>query len=147
MRKSLRSGLVLCIGLLAAIGRSEGRAQAAAGITIQKDVMVGAKHCDQVSWTDANGKARSVWLVRGDGHTVGLTIDWVISQGRNDVLWAVSYDAMGQGSFDWDARGPYFQFDWDGDGHFYDAAISGIKWGDKYRFRTTTYSGATSDWD
>lgn len=225
--KTTRGAILLAMALLGLGGPSPLRAQAApATLTIQKNQVLGTKHCDVVSWTDANGKARTVWLVRadgdpgysggyidqysyyidntlktgktdngqefvgglgcavnhhssassskanstgattgfilegtnhavwrfhstysGDGHTVGLTIDWVISQGRNDVLWSVSYDATGQTSFDWDARGPYFQFDWDGDGHFYDAQISGIKWGDKYKFRTTNYTAATSDWD
>jgi MYXO-CTERM domain-containing protein len=215
------------MALMAAAGRSEGRAQAAAGLAIQKNVAVGTKRCDIVTWTDANGKQRSVSLVRadgdhagyvggyierytyyidntlktavadatqefvsglgcavnhhssasssksnssnattgfvleganhclwrfhstysGDGSTVGLTIDWVISQGRNDVLWAVSYDCTGQAAFNWDARGPYFQFDWDGDGHFYDGSISGIRWGDHYRFHTTTYAANNSAWD
>ncbi len=228
MGKTIRGIIITGAALLAVSGEGALRAQTApAGMTIQKNVAVGTKHCDVVTWTDANGKQRSVSLARADGDpgysggyierysyyidntlktgrsdegqafvsglgcavnhhssassskanstgattgflfegsnhcvwrfttptytgagkTVKLTIDWVISQGRNDVLWSVSYDTTGQTGVSWDARGPYFQFDWDGDGHFYDGAISGIKWGDKYKFRTTTYTGATSDWD
>ncbi|MBI3857334.1 MAG: hypothetical protein HY293_16730 [Planctomycetes bacterium] len=202
--------------------------QSPPGLTIQKNVAVGTKKCDVVSWTDANGKPRSVAFVRADGdhakfsggyiqrytysvdgalrtgfawdagqenvsglgcavnhhkgastskansteattafvfeganhcqlrfhskysgagQTVGLTIDWFVSQGRNDVLWAVSYDCTGCPTFNWDARGPYFQFDWDGDGKFYEGPISGIRWGDHYKFKTTTFSGTSSAWD
>lgn len=227
MGKTIRWGVLLAMVLGSAAGRSEGLAQAGPGLTIQKDVAVGTKRCDLVTWTDANGRPRSVALVRadgdpgysggyvqrytyyvdstlktglawdaaqpgvsglgvavnhhtgastskanstnattgfvfegpnhclwrfqsaysGDGSTVGLTIDWFISNGRNDLLWAVSYDATGQPTFNWDARGPYFQFDWDGDGQFYNGAISGIRWGDHYRFRTTTYAANNSSWD
>jgi len=224
--RSLQAGLWVVVIAVIVPGRSNAAPAQAAGITVAQNVALGGKHCDQVTWTDANGKARSIWLVRadgdpgysggyidqytyyidgaqktgksdatqpgvaglgcavnhhssasvskanssgastgivfqgpnhllwrfhstysGDGSTVGLTIDWLITQGRNDVLWAVSYDATGQATFNWDARGPYFQFDWDGDGHFYDGAISGIRWGDKYKFKTTSYSGTTSAWD
>lgn len=228
MGKTIRGALVLALALAVGVRTSEGRAQAAPGLTIQKNVTVGTKKCDVVTWTDGNGKPRSVSFVRadgdhagysggyiqqytyyidnalktgvawdaaqefvsglgcavnhhssasssksnstnattgfvfeganhclwrfhstysGDGSTVGLTIDWFISNGRNDVLWAVSYDATGQPAFNWDARGPYFQFDWDGDGHFYDGAVSGIKWGDHYRFYTTTYAANNSSWN
>jgi MYXO-CTERM domain-containing protein len=214
--------------LLLLVAARPGSAQSAPpAISIQKNVSVDGKMCDVVTWTDANGRPRTVSLVRaggdvggysggyvqrysyyvdgaqktgradetqpgvsglgcavnhhsgastskanstgattafvfeganhclwrfrstysGDGHTVGLTLDWLISNGRNDLLWAVSYDATGQSSFDWDARGPYFQFDWDGDGQFYNGAISGIRWGDRYRFRTTSYNGVNSSWD
>ena len=233
MGKKIRGILYGILGFLALTGGQLARAQGApSGLTIQKNVAVGTKHCDVVSWTDANGKPRSVSLVRADGDpghsggyieqysyyidntqktgksdesqpnvsglgcavnhhsgassskdnstgattgfvfeganhcvwrfstpaysgagtaagstvSVKLCIDWVISSGRNDVLWSVSYDSTGA-ACSWDARGPYFQFDWDGDGHFYDGQISGITWGDKYKFRTTNYTGATSDWD
>ncbi|HZE99030.1 MAG TPA: hypothetical protein VE981_18640 [Planctomycetota bacterium] len=233
MGKTIRGIILSMLGVLVGSG-GVARAQATpAGLTIQKDVVVatqvGDKHCDQVTWTDANGKPRSVWLVRargdhapyvggyiekytyyvdntlktgaavndgleaysglgcavnhhdngasssktnstgattgfileganhavwrfhstysGKGGTVGLTIDWTISNGRSDVLWSVSFDSTGQSGISWDSRGPYFQFDWDNTGTFYRDPISGIKWGDKYRFRTTTYSGLTSDWD
>ena len=224
----VRTGLLVSLILGAAIDRSEARAQAGPGLTIQKNVAVGTKKCDVVTWTDANGKPRSVAFVRADGDhakfvggyvqrytyyvgdalktglawdagqenvsglgcavnhhktastskanstdattgfvfeganhclwrfrskysgpgtTLGLTIDWFISQGRNDILWSVSYDSTGQPTFNWDARGPYFQFDWDGDGKFYEGPISGIRWGDHYKFKTTTFGGAGSAWD
>jgi hypothetical protein len=228
MTRWIRLLLFLGVVLPSLFNLSEGQVQPAVGLTIQKSVAVGTKKCDVVTWTDANGKQRSVSFVRADGdhakfqggyvqrytyyvgetmktglawdasqenvsglgcavnhhkgasssksdstdattgfvfeganhclwrfrskfsgagQTVGLTIDWLISQGRNDVLWAVSYDCTGNPTFNWDARGPYFQFDWDGDGKFYEGPISGIRWGDHYKFRTTTFSGAASAWD
>jgi hypothetical protein len=101
------------------------------------------------------GAGHAVWrysgTMTGGANSAGLVIDWLVQDGRNDVLWAVSYDtSSAAGNFDWDARGPYFQFDWDGDGQFYNGTISGIRWGDRYRFRTTSYNptnGAASAWD
>lgn len=194
--------------------------------------VVNGKTCDVVSWTDANGKARSVALVRANGDVgsykggyierytyfigdtqktgvsnegqafvsglgcvvnhygstaasskasttgattafllqganhciwrfsgaynpggnVGLKLDYLIREGVNDIIWAVSFDSSGvaNNAVNADARGPYVQWDWDGDNHFYDGAIAGIRWGDKYRFRTVNYvygnPGATT-WD
>jgi len=99
------------------------------------------------------GKSHCLWRFRSDysgvGKTIGLVIDWMVADGRSEVLWAVSYDCgrLKDGEISWDARGPYFQFDWDGDGKFYDAPISGIRWGDKYRFKTTQYAREKSAWD
>jgi len=205
-------------------------ASAAHAIVVQKGVEVNGKKCDVVTWTDREGRERSIALVRADGDTkgfsggyieeysyfagdqkktgrawnqaqaevsglgvvvnhhkafssskahsagartefvlegkshclwrfrsemsgmgkaVGLTVDWVIADGRSEILWSVSYDCskLKDGEISWDARGPYFQFDWDGDGKFYDAPISGIRWGDKYRFKTTQYAREKSAWD
>lgn len=102
-------------------------------------VFVGASHC--------------LWRFRSDfagqGKTVGLVIDWFISEGRKDILWSVSYDCrkLKDKEINWDARGPYFQFDWDGDGKFFGAAISGIRFGDRYHFKTVNYDGEKSSWD
>jgi hypothetical protein len=197
-------------------------------LTIQREVKVGQKTCDIVTWTDSDGKERSVALVRADGDgkfsggyveqytffhgdakktarsdntmpnvsgmgcavnhhkgastskadsanaktefvfagpshclwrfrsdysgqgkTVGLVIDWFIADGRKDILWSVSYDCskLKDKEINWDARGPYFQFDWDGDGQFFGAKISGIRWGDRYHFKTVKYDGDKSSWD
>jgi hypothetical protein len=207
-----------------------GLASLAQAITVRKNVDVNGKKCDVVTWTDREGKERSIALVRSDGDTkgfsggyveeysyfagdrkvvakawnqaqaevsglgvavnhhkgassskanstgarteflvegkshvlwrfrsemngmgksLGLVIDWMVSDGKSEILWSVSYDMskLKDGEINWDARGPYFQFDWDGDGRFYDAPISGIRWGDKYRFKTTPYDRAKSGWD
>ena len=91
------------------------------------------------------GENHCLWRFKGDspakGKTIGITLDYFISEGKNEILWASSYDssALKDGEATWDARGPYVQFDWDGDGHFYDGKISGIRWGDKFKFKTVNY--------
>jgi hypothetical protein len=102
-------------------------------------VFAGASHC--------------LWRFRSDysgmGKTIGLVIDWFIADGRSDILWSVSYDCskLADKEISWDARGPYFQFDWDGDGKFFGTTISGIRWGDRYKFKTVNYDKAKSSWD
>ncbi|MCW8133021.1 MAG: hypothetical protein KIS92_21920 [Planctomycetota bacterium] len=103
------------------------------------------------------GERHCVWRFKGgcggaNGKTVGLTIDYAISEGRKGVLWSVSYDCskLDDGEIGWDARGPYVQFDWDHDGRFYDGKISGIRWGDRYKFKTVNYvfgQPAECTWD
>lgn len=91
------------------------------------------------------GDNHCLWRFKGDspakGKTIGITLDYFVCEGRNEVLWASSYDssALKDGEAIWDSRGPYVQFDWDGDGHFYDGKISGIRWGDCFKFKTVNY--------
>lgn len=105
------------------------------------------------------GASHAVWrfksLLHGpagkDNHdcAVGLVIDYAVADGRSDVLWSVSYDTskFKDKEIGWDARGPYFQFDWDGDGKFFGTKVSGIRWGDKYHFKTVQMDGKKSSWD
>lgn len=104
-------------------------------------ILQGANHC--------------IWRFSGTyspGAAIGLKLDYVISEGVNDIVWAVSFDSSGvaNNAVNADARGPYVQWDWDNDGNFYNGPIAGIRWGDKYRFRTVNYvfnSPATTTWD
>ena len=70
-----------------------------------------------------------------------VTIDWVFSTGRDDPLWAVTWDLSGVpvNRLEDDARGPYGQLRIDGaasDGAR--AQIAGVAWGDYYRFASST---------
>ncbi len=231
VRSSIPASIFLALMLMAADRSAEAMSYSSE--------IVNGKTCDAVAWTDANGNARKVWLVRATGDTggyvggyierysyfvggtqvtgqsdgtqpgvsglgcavdhhssysaskanttgastaflvqgashciwrfqgsmsgaggsAGLKIDYTIGEGRDDVLWSVSYDcsALAADTLQWDARGPYVQFDWNGDGKFYDwsysaatPAISGVRWGDRFKFQTSSYvwgSPTTTTWD
>lgn len=104
------------------------------------------------------GASHCIWRFKGDmsgpnkdkgTSKVPVVIDYAIADGRNDVLWSVSYDCskLADGEVSWDARGPYVQFDWDGDGKFFGTKVSGIRWGDKFHFKTVVMNGPKSSWD
>jgi Dockerin type I domain/Fibronectin type III domain/Putative Ig domain len=79
---------------------------------------------------------------------VPVTIDWVFSTGRDNPLWAVTYDvdliaapghqpAPANTYFD-DSRAPYGELNIDGDGS---TDLNGVAWGDFYKFTTTNAAG------
>jgi hypothetical protein len=74
---------------------------------------------------------------------VPVTIDWIFSTGRDNPVWAVTYDVdlisadggvtvVGPDMYYDDSRGPYGELNIDGDGFSYD--INGTSWGDRYKF-------------
>ena len=70
-----------------------------------------------------------------------VTIEWVISNGRDDPLWSITYDLSGVpvNRLADDSRAPYGQLRIDGaasDGAR--AQIAGVAWGDYYRFGSST---------
>jgi len=70
-----------------------------------------------------------------------VTIDWMFSTGRDNPLWAVTWDmnAIAVDTLLDDARGPYGELLFDGaasEGAH--SQISGVAWGDRYKFTTTT---------
>jgi hypothetical protein len=77
---------------------------------------------------------------------VPVTIDWIFSTGRDNPLWAITYDISAATKSDAtaitadflfdDSRAPYGELNIDGDGFTYD--ISGVAWGDFYKFTSTT---------
>lgn len=69
--------------------------------------------------------------------TVPVTIDWVFSTGRDNPLWALTWDLSGVpvNTFWDDSRAPYGELNIDGTGA---ADIDGVAWGDRYRFTSTT---------
>ncbi|MBO9664182.1 hypothetical protein [Dokdonella sp.] len=74
-------------------------------------------------------------------YDVPVTIDWVFSTGRDDPLWAVTWDLSGVpvNRLEDDSRAPYGQLRIDGAAN--DAAratIGGVAWGDYYRFASST---------
>lgn len=74
-------------------------------------------------------------------YNLPVTIDWVISSGRDDPLWSITYDlsAVPVNRLSDDSRAPYGQLRIDGaanDGAR--AQIAGVAWGDYYRFASST---------
>ena len=88
---------------------------------------------------------------------VPVTIDWIFSTGRDNPVWAITYDISAATKsdntpiaadflFD-DSRAPYGELNIDGDGFSHD--IDGTAWGDEYRFTTTSTPvtlGSTWTW-
>lgn len=88
----------------------------------------------------------------GTARTVQMpvTIDWLITTGRDHPLWTISYDLTGAPSsvlFD-DSRAPYGDMAFDGNGANPDT-IMGVAWGDHYAFTSTGPNPVSffSPWD
>ncbi|MEO6326590.1 MAG: hypothetical protein ABIT01_10365 [Thermoanaerobaculia bacterium] len=69
--------------------------------------------------------------------TIPVTIDWVFSTGRDNPLWAITYDMSGitANVLDDDSRAPYGELNIDGQGA---QDIDGVAWGDRYKFTSTS---------
>lgn len=73
----------------------------------------------------------------GASASVPVTIDWTFSTGRDNPLWAITYDMSALPAnflFD-DSRAPYGELAIDGVGA---SNISGVAWGDRWQFTSTT---------
>jgi hypothetical protein len=70
-----------------------------------------------------------------DGHQVAVTIQWFFHTGHDHPLWSITYDASSApaNAISADIRSPYGDLGWDGDAG---ADVSGVSWGDHYRFET-----------
>lgn len=82
------------------------------------------------------------------GHDVPVTQHWFFATGRTNPVLATTYDMtdIPAGALVADIRTPYGDLAWDGDGS--DAVISGVGWGDRRKFRTTSAPlTANSSWD
>ena len=78
---------------------------------------------------------------------VDTTIDWLFTTGRDNPVWAVTFDSSpsGANSNSADTRAPYGDLQWDGGAN---ADVDGVGWGDHYKFRTTTTPATLqSGWD
>jgi len=81
-----------------------------------------------------------------------VTIDWVFSTGRDNPLWAVTWDMSGVGApniLNDDSRAPYGELMFDGAADaFHQSVVAGVGWGDGYKFLSTTNPVMFgSDWD
>ena len=74
-------------------------------------------------------------------YNVPLTIEWMFASGRNDPLWAVTWDLSGVpvDRLEDDSRAPYGEMLFDGAAsEAAHSVIAGVGWGDRHRFMTTT---------
>lgn len=73
----------------------------------------------------------------GATKSVPVTIDWTFSTGRDNPLWSITYDmsALPANYLVDDSRAPYGELNIDGNGA---TDISGVGWGDRWQFKSTT---------
>jgi hypothetical protein len=75
------------------------------------------------------------WSIPISGIPVKVTVHWFFTTGRDNPVYAVTFDTSAAGSNGLsgaDSRTPYGDIAWDGDGA--NSWVDGVKWGDKYRF-------------
>jgi hypothetical protein len=92
------------------------------------------------------------WTLSIYGTDVLATVHWFMATGRDHPIYAITYDTSAAGASGFaagdtaDSRSPYGDLEWDGDGN--DADVSGVGWGDKYRFFTRDEPESfSSRWD
>jgi hypothetical protein len=99
------------------------------------------------------GANHAIYRARMDvltsGGMVPCTVDYFVRTGRNDFIWAVTFDTSATTKLVADTRSPYIDFDWEGDGKI-NEPISGLGWaaGSK-QFRTLDEkltAGTKWDW-
>ncbi len=80
---------------------------------------------------------------------VAVTLHWFFASGRNHPLVAVDYDVSSMTpGLNADTRSPYGDIYWDGDENAGSTIVSGIGWGDRYKFMTTSAPlTRNSSWD
>ena len=80
-----------------------------------------------------------------------VTVDWVFSTGRDNPLWALTWDLSGVGAdvLNDDSRAPYGELMFDGASDMASQSdVAGVGWGDGFKFRSTTNPVTfSSDWD
>ncbi|AEI63154.1 hypothetical protein [Corallococcus macrosporus] len=88
------------------------------------------------------------WPMDLGGHAVDVTVHYLFATGRSHPLYAITHDASGAPPdvIEADVRSPYGDILFDGAG---DTDISGVGWGDRYRFVTRGPGPLTraSGWD
>ena len=105
-----------------------------------KTVFVGKHHAiHEYSWT------------LNLGGSVKATVQWMFATGRDHPLWTITYDATaaGKNTVNADTRSPYGDLTWDGAAPgTAGAAVSGVGWGDHYKFFSTKSPvDMSSGWD
>jgi hypothetical protein len=81
---------------------------------------------------------------------VELTLTWFFATGRNNPVLAITYDLSAASStkYEADTRTPYGDMAWDGDENWQRTVVSGVGWGDRYKFITKTAPlTMNSQWD
>ena len=95
------------------------------------------------------GAHHAIYEYRVESGGVLVILHWLFASGRNHPLVAITYDLTATSpGLAGDTRTPYGDIAWDGDENAGSTVISGIGWGDRYKF-TTTKAPLTrnSSWD
>ena len=74
-------------------------------------------------------------------YDVPVTIDWLFATGRDNPLWALTWDlsAVPVNALEDDSRAPYGELLFDGSASEVDhSVIAGVGWGDRYKFVSTS---------
>jgi len=84
------------------------------------------------------GAHHAIYEYKSTLRGVVITRQWLFASGRDNPLFAVTFDATArQPGINADTRTPYGDLAWDGDEHFPNSVVSGVGWGDRYKFITT----------
>jgi hypothetical protein len=84
------------------------------------------------------------------GKNVPVTQEWLFASGRSNPVLATTFDmtTLEPGSLVADTRTPYGDIAWDGDDNAAGTTVSGVAWGDRYKFTTTSEPlTMNSSWD
>lgn len=83
-------------------------------------------------------------------HEVPVTQEWFIATGRSHPVLATTFDVsdIEPGALVADNRTPYGDLAWNGDDNADSTVVSGVAWGDRYKFTTTSEPlTMNSSWD
>jgi hypothetical protein len=90
---------------------------------------------------------RVIWPGAPD---VEVILTWFFATGRDNPVVAITYNltSASNDQYEADARTPYGDLAWDGDENWQRTVVSGVGWGDRYKFITTTAPlTMNSEWD
>lgn len=95
------------------------------------------------------GRYHGIYQYRIDHNGLIVTLEWFFASGRNNPVVAITYDMTAvKPGINADMRTPYGDIAWDGDENAKNTIISGIGWGDRYKFKTTSAPlTRNSSWD
>jgi hypothetical protein len=95
------------------------------------------------------GDHHAIYRYRIEQGGIIVTLEWFFASGRNNPVIGITYDMTGASpGLGGDMRTPYGDIAWDGDENFPSTVISGIGWGDRYKFKTTSAPlTRNSSWD
>jgi hypothetical protein len=97
--------------------------------------------------TSLGGPNHAIYEYRSTKGSVVIHRNWFFAAGRSHPVIAITFDSTDAGTgLGWDTRTPYGDLAWDGDGS--STTISGVGWGDQYKFITTAAPlSMNSTWD
>ncbi len=87
------------------------------------------------------------WSIRIQDNPMEITVHWLFADGKDNPLYAITYDLneAAPNKVMADTRSPYGDLGWDNNSS---SKVSGIGWGDQYRFRSTGENlSLSTGWD